>query len=1059
MAMTLAVADRVNWDSVDGKVAASHSFAMRGTGFLRQVAVAVLAASLLLTGSASANDSIFPARPAAAARIGWQNGFFVVDGKPTILSAGEIHYARVPRALWRDRLVRAKRAGLNTIQTYVFWNAHEGREGVFDFDDALDLDAWLSLIEELGLYAIVRPGPYNCAEWESGGLPSWLTVKSDIGIRTDDPTYLGYVDKYYEKVLPILVKHQIHKGGSLLMVQLENEHPAAWGTDSTPYLQHLYDKARSLGLDVPLYYSGLHHGHDPAGDSPFGARTVPWFSSEFWVGWFDGGGEPTNEEVLKAGRGTWKALAFGGGGYSYYVVHGGTNFGYSSDDELPTSYDYRAPIGEAGQLRRSYPEIKRASMFAQTFAALLATATDGADMGAQVAPGLRAFARKSAAGSVVFLDNPSAVAASTGLTLGNPALTLPAQGQLTLGPGEIRPIVVGAKWTDNVTFDYVTAGVLGSARYGAARYLVLYGRAGETGELSLRFGVAPSAAPGAPWTWQAEQKKAHLGVTFPAGDGIDEATIDSGDGETIHVLTVNRALADRSWFTEQALFVGPQYVAADLSLELPLAGGQATIYDAQGRRQVSAPRASAPPAPAPLTGWRWRDGAAEGLPGYDDAAWLSSPEPQPLSANDGFANGYGWYRTTFDAPDDSGAVMFFSSAMEDARAFVNGKRVDVSKSQLVFPTQAGPNSIAVLTTHEGRQKLVSYAGRAGTLGFKGLWGPVAFGKLLATLDDWRMSINGQPSTSAATFAARSFDDSSWSVVQPAPNNMGSQATYAWYRAHVTVSAVPTHGYLFLHGIDDEAWVYVNGTLAGHHADWSTPALIDASSTLVAGDNVIAICILNTGGIGGLTGAVDVIAGRPGSPWRFRGGVGGLEETPLLGNATNWGAFVNGPWQDSAPADPRPAFWRADFHTPLPPDRVASVGLRMQGVSAGSVWVNGHNLGFYHGGTLLYVPEPWLAENNTVVVFDREGKSPAQVAFEYIEVATRLGQHGEQGTPDAGMATGVEPDGGVGATGGAGGCGCRISASNWPGWGALAAALGGLIFLTWRAWRRGRGRGM
>src|SRR5262245_43485706 len=315
------------------------------------VAIAVFAASLLGAGPASANDSIFAALPAAASKISWQNGFFVVDGKPTILSSGEIHYARVPRALWRDRLVRAKRAGLNTIQTYVFWNAHEGREGKFDFSDALDLDAWLSLVEELGMYAIVRPGPYNCAEWESGGLPSWLTVKPGISIRTDDATYLRYADRYYEQILPIIAKHQIHRGGSVLLVQIENEHPAGWGTDATPYLQHLYDKARSLGLEVPLFYSGLHHGHDPAEETPFGARTIPWYTTEFWVGWFDSAGEPRPDEVRKAGRGTWKVLAFGGGGYTYYVVHGGTNFGYSSDDENVTSYDYRAPIGEAGQLR------------------------------------------------------------------------------------------------------------------------------------------------------------------------------------------------------------------------------------------------------------------------------------------------------------------------------------------------------------------------------------------------------------------------------------------------------------------------------------------------------------------------------------------------------------------------------------------------------------------------------------------------------------------------------------------------------------------------------------
>ncbi|HOU94412.1 MAG TPA: beta-galactosidase, partial [Polyangiaceae bacterium] len=131
-------------------------------------ALAVLTAPLVLAAPARANDAIFPAEGGAADRIGWDGNYFVVDGEPVVLSSAEIHYARVPRELWRDRLVKAKRAGMNTISTYSFWNAHELAEGVFDFTDNLDLDAWLSLIEELGMYAIVRPGPYNCAEWLSG---------------------------------------------------------------------------------------------------------------------------------------------------------------------------------------------------------------------------------------------------------------------------------------------------------------------------------------------------------------------------------------------------------------------------------------------------------------------------------------------------------------------------------------------------------------------------------------------------------------------------------------------------------------------------------------------------------------------------------------------------------------------------------------------------------------------------------------------------------------------------------------------------------------------------
>jgi beta-galactosidase len=145
---------------------------------IQSLAIGVLAGagcSLAFSSLATANDAMFPAATATAASIGWKNNYFTVNGKPTVINAGEIHYARVPRELWHERLVKMKRAGFNTVSTYVFWNAQEPASGVFEMGDNLDLDAWLTEIEAVGLYAIVRPGPYNCAEWLAGGIPQWIT--------------------------------------------------------------------------------------------------------------------------------------------------------------------------------------------------------------------------------------------------------------------------------------------------------------------------------------------------------------------------------------------------------------------------------------------------------------------------------------------------------------------------------------------------------------------------------------------------------------------------------------------------------------------------------------------------------------------------------------------------------------------------------------------------------------------------------------------------------------------------------------------------------------------
>lgn len=198
--------------------------------------ILVLGAGVLaLCMQAKANDSMFPALPAAANSVGWQGNYFVVNGKPTILWSSSIHYARIPREQWRERLVEARRAGINTIQSYVFWNAHEPQSGVFDFNDNLDLDAWLSTIEEVGLYSGIRMGPYCGSEWLHGGTPQWIADQPGMQIRKMYTPYISEVDVECAKILPILAKHQIHKSGSLLFVQLENEFhgfpKVAGGTD------------------------------------------------------------------------------------------------------------------------------------------------------------------------------------------------------------------------------------------------------------------------------------------------------------------------------------------------------------------------------------------------------------------------------------------------------------------------------------------------------------------------------------------------------------------------------------------------------------------------------------------------------------------------------------------------------------------------------------------------------------------------------------------------------------------------------------------------------------
>jgi beta-galactosidase len=240
-----------------------------------------------------------------------------------------MHYSRVPHELWRDRLIRMKRAGYNVVQTYAFWNYHEPREGEWDFSGDHDIEAFLKLIHELGMYAVVRVGPYVNAEWDSGGLPVWLRFKPWMAIDTENQAYYQAMDTWYEKIFGIVARNDVAHGGSVILVQLTNEDPRGAGTDlPAGFFTHLRDTAIRDGLEVPYFFSGVNHGDAPVGASPIDVtrRKSPWFSSEFWTGWFNMY-RPDAPHATKLVRSTWQTIAVGGTGYAHYMMVGGTNFG------------------------------------------------------------------------------------------------------------------------------------------------------------------------------------------------------------------------------------------------------------------------------------------------------------------------------------------------------------------------------------------------------------------------------------------------------------------------------------------------------------------------------------------------------------------------------------------------------------------------------------------------------------------------------------------------------------------------------------------------------------
>ncbi|XP_037530240.1 beta-galactosidase [Nematolebias whitei] len=199
---------------------------------------------LLLSGSALGAPSF---------SLDYENDCFLKDGQPFRYISGSIHYSRIPRAYWRDRLLKMYMAGLNAIQTYIPWNYHEESPGQYNFTGDRDVEYFLKLAQDTGLLVILRPGPYICAEWDMGGLPSWLLSKKDMVLRSSDPDYITAVDKWMGKLLPMIKPYLYQNGGPIITVQVENEYGSYFACDFN-YMRHLSDVFRShLGEEVVLF--------------------------------------------------------------------------------------------------------------------------------------------------------------------------------------------------------------------------------------------------------------------------------------------------------------------------------------------------------------------------------------------------------------------------------------------------------------------------------------------------------------------------------------------------------------------------------------------------------------------------------------------------------------------------------------------------------------------------------------------------------------------------------------------------------------------------------------
>ncbi len=910
---------------------------------------------------------------------------FLLDGERIWIAGGEVHYFRHPRAEWRVVLLRARRAGLNTIATYVPWNFHEIAEGVADFEGDKDLTHYLDLIAELGMWAMVRPGPYICSEWDGGGIPAWLNARPVRRFREDDPVYVAAVESWFDRLLPIVSSRQVTKGGPVITVQNENEYPGGWDDSMRGYVRKLNDLFGKHGIHVPVLACNVHgaspttvkindstdprdqlvdpemiltYNHhtdvDPVHDLRAKQPDAPLVASEFWSGAPVYWGDPVTDwpDAVSLARAAYE-YASAGTQLVYYMFEGGTNFGFWAGNNIATSYASGYPVGEGGLLTEKYYAIRPANLFATQFADVLAGSSEVPFAGPE---GMRLVARRSSFGDLVFLSAPDGRRETV--------LDLPGGRRLPVRLGDVPAAVLPVRLTvfDGVVVDYGNLCLL--ARDERRRVLVMFGPAGTDGVVSLN----------------GEE------LLIP----VHRRAATHRQVAGISLVVVDEELARRCWIAGDHLLLGPDYVggvAADGSVQLDVSPSSPPVVrlDASGTPvQVPVPLELHDPDPPELA--PWTVSAQTGTETWQSLVGPFSHERL------GVTQGYVWYAADLHSDRSGVQQLLLTHAPNRVSVFVNGtyagthaeRRSVRMRDEYAHPADWAFEQLTVPLT-EGRNELVFLSDDLGhnydVPAPVGIQGPVYAGSR-------RLEIRELRELDPAPVSADAFEflyDRSYREPAPLPAVELDLALGPDELAFVTI-----------HGV--HAWVLADGAdvppLSFPESPWTMFTAIKRWLTWAVPEGARTVQVRYSGGTAqsvrdNLTVYVVPKSGRCVNwrwrPWGPDAGAGSAATVPDDAERDDQ-LLVLLPSGDRVATKGRsltPSWFETSF--PMPPgDR--PVYLRPGDLRKGQIYLNGHNVGrFWQVGRTqerYYLPRSWMLPRNRLTVFEELGIPPRNAGLEY-----------------------------------------------------------------------------
>lgn len=870
--------------------------------------------------------------------IGYDDRSFFIDDQRIWLCSGSIHYFRVPHQLWRDRLLKAKRAGLNCVQTYVAWNFHGDCEGQWDFEGDRDIRSFITQAGDLGLYVILRPGPYICAEWDFGGFPPWLAAKSGVSYRTANASYMHYFDKYLAQLLPRLADLQVTQDGNIVLIQNENEYYYTTMPDRLNYCQFISQLFRRAGFDIPIITCNLfsepripetieccnNYGREVQTLKRLRCLQpdAPALTTEFWPGWFDyWGGQHQVRDAREVAR---RALEIMGCGsqINYYMWHGGTNFAFwgsrLSVNEAAyqtTSYDYDAPLAEGGGPTEKYYLTKLVNMLASSFGGIFAQCrTEGTAV--TVHDGTQVLNLAGPGGRIAVVTNNG----QSQITAARVSLPDGRELDLSLEPLGAVAIPVQVRLGPDRTLDYANVMPLGV--FGEDN-LVLHGPPGWEARISINGAELRRAVP-----------------------DTDEPLLLEHRGQ--RVVLLNTELAQRTWDVEGTLVVGPAFVGETVEDVEPASGSKqyaAIAPDGQiTRKKVKTTSARKPAAP------RLRPFARVCVcdePINETLSWEKLDRPRDLAAL-GISHGYGWYRLELQAPRAVRRHLFLPDCEDRASMYVNGELAGV--------WGRGPGATRepiAASFKRGRNVLVFLADNLGRVNFgpkldqpKGVYGQVWEAKRIRPTK-FRVRAGGEFSKRMVPrmfthMLARLASEPMWTA----------EATFDLPKLH------PVH--MSYANLPHDLLILCNGRQTGFYPNSGGYGQVTLGNELQKGRNKLRLLLwgeLDPKSLENVTMHLLSESVSAGGSWSYRKWHLPEPEGRLVGKGL-------------------PAWYRCRFkyaECPWP------LFLRISGAKKGQIYLNGFNVGrFWSIGPQehYYLPEPWLRPENELLVFEEQGHIPS-----------------------------------------------------------------------------------